>query len=178
MRTLLRRVRGAAVNALFWGAIWFWIGVGIDIMFRLPWGGLVHDGSLYLFPTLMAGLGSGAFGAAIGGGFSLFIAANFRHQRVESLSPRRFALGGALVTAAAVLLTQYVTGAESLIDQALVAPMSLYGSLGLLMLSAGCVGGLTAFGTLKLAQRGAELERLEASEGPIPLEAGGTAGSG
>lgn len=178
MRTFLRRLKGAAVNALVWGFAWFWLGVGISLMLQLA-GGPTQGAVSLLFQTLMAGGFSGIFGALIGGGFSLFIAANFRHQRIESVSPGRFALGGGLVTAAAVLLTRYASGPNGLIDQALANPAMFYGSLAMQMVVAGAVGGLTAFGTIKLAQRGAELERLDAGEGPpIPLEAGGTAGSG
>lgn len=160
MRTFLRRVKGAAVNALAWGFVWFWLGIGVSLFFRLP-GGFAGDTVSLLLQTLMAGFAAGIFGAAIGGGFSLFIATNFRHQRVESLSAWRFALGGGLVTAAAVLLTTYATGPNGLIDQALVDPAMFYGTLAIQMLVAGAVGGLTAFGTIRLAQRGAELERIE-----------------
>ena len=160
MRTFVRRVKGALVNALFWGFVWFWFGAGVSLLFRLP--GAFDPGAAVLIPTLRAGLGAGLFGAAIGGGFSIFIAANFRHQRVETLSAGRFALGGGLVTAAAVLLGRYLTGAEWLIDQALVSPVELYGGLALQALVAAAVGGFTAYGTIRLARRGADLERIEA----------------
>ncbi len=38
MRTFLRRLKGAAVNAAFWGITWFGVGFVVDIVFRLSEG--------------------------------------------------------------------------------------------------------------------------------------------
>ena len=104
MRTFLRRLKGAAVNAAFWGIAWFGIGFVVDLAFRLSSGGLIYDGVPYLTPTFFQALSTGLLGAVIGGGFSVFIATNFRRRRVENVGPVHFALGGALVTMLIVLV--------------------------------------------------------------------------
>lgn len=160
MQTLLRRLKGAAFNALFWGVAWFGIGFVFDAALRLASGGLVYASSLYLLPPFIAGIGTGLIGMAVGGIFSLFVAANFRHRDVDELSAWRFAGGGALVTMAVALGLFYLTGGEGMVDAVIVDPAGLYRSLLTSGLIVGGIGGSTAFATIKLAQRAPE-DRLQ-----------------
>lgn len=162
MRTFLRRLKASAVNAAFWGITWFGIGFVVDLAFRLAFGNLIYDGAPYLWPTFVQALSTGVLGALIGGGFSVFIATNFRRRRVEDVSPGRFALGGALVTMLVVLVAGTLMNAGQMVDDVLVRPWGLYADMARVLLAAGGVGAATAFGTIKLAQRGVELESLEA----------------
>lgn len=162
MRTFLRRLKGATVNAAFWGITWFGIGFVVDVAFRLSYGGLMYDGAPYLRPVFFQALSTGVLGALVGGGFSVFIATNFRRRRVEDVSPARFALGGALVTMLVVLVAGTLMNAGQMVDDVLVRPWGLYADLARALLVTGGLGGATAFGTIKLAQRGVELESLDA----------------
>jgi hypothetical protein len=162
LRTFLRRLKGAAVNAAFWGVTWFGIGFVVDLALRLSAGGLIYDGVPYLWPTFFQALSTGVLGAAIGGGFSVFIATNFRRRRVEDVGPARFALGGALVTMLVVLIAGILMSTGQMVDDVLARPWELYADLARALLITGGLGGATAFGTIKLAQRGSELESLEA----------------
>ena len=98
MNTILRRLRGAVSSALFWGAAWFGIGLTIHTVTRIFTGGRFIWPYELFNAVYMAGF-MGLSGAMVGAGFAVFISANFRDQRVEELSPWRFAFGGGLVTA-------------------------------------------------------------------------------
>ena len=171
MRMLLRRFKGALVNAAFWGIVWFAIGLGIDLAIRLPAGEIFQGGTLYLRPTLRSALETGAMGAMVGGAFSVFIAVNFHKKRVEDLSAWRFALGGGLVTAM-VLLGADLLSNPGMVDRVLAQPLDLYMDLAIGMLAAAGVGAGTAFGAIKLAQHRAGDDLLEARHEPLVIERG------
>lgn len=174
MRTFLRRLKGATVNAAFWGITWFVVGFVVDLAFRLSYGGLMYDGVPYLWPTIFKALSTGVLGALIGGGFSVFIATNFRRRRVVDVSPARFALGGALVTMLVVLVAGTLMNPGRMIDDVLVRPWGLYADMARALLVTGGFGAATAFGTIKLAQRGAELESLDVlPDARLPGNVGG-----
>ncbi|MGD8495860.1 MAG: hypothetical protein PVF05_06685 [Gemmatimonadales bacterium] len=160
MHTFLRRLKGAAVNALFWGAVWFGIGFVVNAALQFAAGGLFLDGSLYLRPPFHAAIGSGLAGMTVGGLFSLFIATNFHHRDLDELSAWRFAGGGALVAMAVALGMFYFSGGEQMLDMAIADPAGFYQELLRGMMIVGGIGGATAFSTIKLAQR-APQERLE-----------------
>lgn len=162
MRTFLRRLRATAVNAAFWGITWFGIGFVVDLAFRVAFGTLIYDGAPYLWPTFVQALSTGVLGALIGGGFSVFVATNFRRRRVEDVSPGRFALGGALVTMLVVLVAGILMSIEQMVDDVLVRPWALYADVVRVLLVTGGLGGATAYGTITLARRGAALESLDA----------------
>ena len=86
-----------------------------------------------------------ALGAAFGGVFAAYISANFRGKRVGDLSPARFAFGGALVPIPFIFVlaasAQSWKGWIFLGD--LIIPVAFVAALG----------GLTAYGTVKLAQK-------------------------
>ena len=170
MRMFLRRLKAAAVNATFWGITWFGVGFVVNLAVRLSYGVLMYDGVPYLWPTFFQALVTGVLGALIGGGFSVFIATNFRRRRVEDVSPARFALGGALVTMLVVLVAGTLMNAGQMVDDVLVRPWELYADVARALLVTGGLGAATAFGTIKLAQRGAELERLEESSDQLLAE--------
>lgn len=168
MRAVLRRIKAALINAGFWFVVWFALGLAIDFVIRLLAGDLLSRGGLHLRPTMMLALSTATIGAVVGGVFSVYIALNFRRRRVEELSPWRFALGGALVTAAVLLGADLLTNTGVLIDRALAEPLALYRDLAIGMLYAAVVGGGTALGTIRIAQRGAK--PLEGGQEPLLLD--------
>jgi hypothetical protein len=150
MKRVLRWFRGVLGNALAWGIGWLVVGAGFGaysaVFHSLPWR---------LVPA--AALMVAAIGAGFGATFAAFISANFRGRSVEELNPLRFALGGALITIPFTLV--FGAAVESwkgwIFFADLIAPV---GTVALL-------GGLTAYGTVKLARKalppGASTEEIE-----------------
>ncbi len=142
MSVLLRRLRGALGNAVFWGLAWFVIGFVVIAAERLLASGTIFFPDL-IFLSVFAGL----IGSITGGVFSAFVAARFRHMRLDDLKAGQFALGGVLIGVLASLLLQ-VLGFGSTI----LIPSDL-GYLVWGMVVYGTIGGVTALGTIKIAQR-------------------------
>lgn len=152
MRRVLRWIRGAIGNVLTWGVAWFVGGIVLTTILGLP-NGLPPLESLALVGRIF-----GVAGAVFGTAFSAFISANFRGQQVEELKAGRFAFGGALVTIPFVLLlsawNDYAFSGWVFFSD-LIAPVA----------TAATLGGLTAYATVKLAQKslpsGPEADELE-----------------
>lgn len=146
MKTIVRRLRGALGNALVWGAGWFVAAYGLFTGYailspRTPVSWVLS--MMALFGAVRIGL----MGALMGGLFSVYLAANFRHQRLEDIGAGSFALGAGLVTAlpflVLILISQLTTGEPFFLRDALeplIYPVA--------------VGTITGYGTIKLAQRG------------------------
>lgn len=145
MKTIVRRLRGALGNALVWGAGWFVAAFGLFAGYailspRTPFS--------WVF-SMMALLGAvriGVMGALLGGLFSVYLAANFRHRKLEDIGAGSFALGAGLVTAlpflVLILISQLATGEPFFLRDALeplIYPVA--------------IGTITGYGTIKLAKR-------------------------
>lgn len=142
MKVFLKRLRGALGNAVFWGVAWFVIGFVVIAAERL-----LASGTIF-FPGLIAqSVFAGFIGSITGGVFSAYVAARFRHMRVEDLKAGQFALGGALIGVLSALLMQLLGFGASIIIRedllVLVWAMAIFGT----------IGGVTAIGTIKMAQR-------------------------
>ena len=138
MKRILRWIRGALGNALAWGITW----AGFGLLF----GAISSISRPYMLSYLPAyALMIGAIGAFFGGSFAAFISANFRGGSVDELSPGRFAFGGALVTIPfTLLLNAWVQSWKGWIFLSdMIVPVAVPAVLG----------GLTAYTTVKLAQR-------------------------
>ena len=127
MGSLFRKIRGALGNAVVWGVGWF--GVGLALLTVASVGGLLPLVTTVGDVLRLAGY-VGAAGFATGGAFSLYIAIAYRNRTLADIRPGRFALAGAVIAGAASIV---VGGA---------------------VLPAAALGGLTGFGTIKLAQQG------------------------
>jgi len=138
MKRILRWTRGVLGNALAWGVVW--AGFGLLL------GAISSISRPYMLPHLPGyAIMVGALGAFFGGSFAAFISANFRGRSVDELSPARFAFGGALVTIPfTLLLGAYIQSWNGWIFLSdLIVPVAV----------PAVFGGLTAFSTVKLAQR-------------------------
>jgi MFS family permease len=167
MRLILRRIRGAFGNALVWGVGWFVAGCALFLGFTLFDQHSTELSWRLVRFMLKAGVGIGIAGAVTGGLFSAFVAANFRNKKLRDVSAARFALGGTLVT---TLVVVGVTFVGSLFSD---WPFFLR-DLAQPLLTFVPVGAITAFGSIKLAQRELpaheESARLEGrSEEHLPL---------
>ena len=145
MSGILRRLRGALGNAVVWASSWFAAGLGLGTAFYLglslptPFWPYVVGGALDLATA----------GFLAGGAFSLYLGVAARRRTLAELKPVRLGLTGGLI--AGLLVPGYI----------------LWNTLGIVYISgiapvlvgagatSAVLGGLTAYGTLKLAQRGA-----------------------
>lgn len=152
MRTFLRRVKGALVNAAFWSVALGTFGVVMHVGIRLATGE-----PIYLPVLLATGLAAASQGFVLGALFSAYLAFAFRHERAEDLSRVRFTVGGALVAMLVSLVAVHVGDPDYIVHLMISDPWELAQGL----LAAATFGGGVAFGTISLAQRGAGTERLE-----------------
>ncbi|MDP2482304.1 MAG: hypothetical protein Q8W45_03395 [Candidatus Palauibacterales bacterium] len=145
MKKVLRRLRGALGNALVWAVGWFGVG------FVLLAGIYLFDGrtywSLFLSNALSFATTMAVTGLVTGGAFSAYIAASFQEDRLEDLSPARFALGGGLVALLTALV--FVVGYAAIAGVGL----PLLDSLVFPLITSAALGTITGFSSLKLAQR-------------------------
>ncbi len=154
MKTIFRRLRGALGNALVWGTGWFMAAYGLFTGYAL----LSSRTPLSWVFSFMAFLGAvriGVVGALTGALFSAYVAANFRHRKLQDISAGRFALGAGLVTALPFLVISLwgnlTTGWPFFLRDAL-EPLLYYAPIGV----------ITGYGSLKLAKRGLPPGRHEA----------------
>lgn len=92
VKVFLRRLRGALGNAVFWGLAWFVIGFVV-----IAAESLLASGTIFLPGLIAQSVFAGLIGSITGGVFSAYVAARFRHMRVEDLKAGQFALGGAFI---------------------------------------------------------------------------------
>jgi MFS family permease len=157
-RTILRRFRGALGNALVWAAAWFGASVvlviGLYLLGNHEWQTFFRD--LVRYSSEMS-----AIGFVTGGVFSLYLAGAYRHERVAELSVVQFTLGAGIVTLlVSIALIGGITvfqgwGWEAFRLDKLFIPV---------LLPAAILGGITGFGSLRLAKRAERL--ISAAQGP------------
>ena len=137
-------LRAAFRNSVVWGVTWGVIGTAISTLFRLgdriPPGNAMLDG-------LGMGIRIGVVGAIAGAAFVAFIRAAYRGKRLSEISWLRFGVGGAVV---AGLFVPTFLQTMSLLTGGGLVPWHLLGDDFLL---ATAFGGITAAGTMFLAQR-------------------------
>ena len=160
MKSIFRRLRGVFGNALAWAAAWFGASALVWIVASVfgvrdwlsSWDGLLQ------FSTEMA-----AVGFVMGGAFSAYLMRAFRNRRIEDLGVTRFTLGAATVTGLASIA---LIGAITWLQGWGWAAFRLDKLLVPIILPAVVLGGVTGFGSLKIAQRG----MLEAGSGSLALD--------
>lgn len=144
IKGIFRRIRGAIGNALVWAAGW---AAGSLVLSTLSFFVIAPPVSFLPF-ALVAAVNSAALGFLGGGAFSVYLGIVGRNKRLEELNATRFGLGGAVVAGAFVpVFTTLLFGVGGL-SMPLAATVTMTGMAALM-------GGVTAFGTIKIAQRGA-----------------------
>ena len=162
MKRILRRIRGTLGTALVWGAMWF------GGTFVLAAGYILFEGGPGEFfaaravaALLIVSTQGAVVGFVTGGAFSAYIAFTFRDQAIEDLSQARFAVWGSLVAVSLTLV------AGTLLGLAEVGKLPFLSDLTWAVLFAATFGGLTGYGTAKLAQNA-----LGPGDSPDELESG------
>jgi hypothetical protein len=137
------RLRGIFRNALVWGAGWGAAGTVVSALMRLG------DGIRPLM-ALLDGIGMGIrigiAGGVAGAAFAAFISVAYRDKRLSEINWVRFGIGGAVFAA---LFLPTVMETASLLSGDGWVPFNLINGD---MLMAAAFGGITAAGTMKLAQ--------------------------
>ena len=144
MRTVFRKIRGAIGNAATWAVAWF--GGSFVAFGALGLLGVVPPIGLGVLVRLA--LNVGVTGFLAGAGFSLFLGTTYRDRRLEDLKAGSIALRGAAVAG-------LVAPALSTVAVGLGASGIGIGFLAANAIGAAVFGGLTAGGTVVLAQRSA-----------------------
>ena len=143
MYDLWQRLRGAVGNALVWSVGWALAGVAIiSAIYALGFTG----GRPFLEAVAAAASSSAVLGFLAGGIFSIYLGAVGRRQQLHELRAGRTAVAAGLLTAVSVPL--FRLGLQAL-GLSFIVPIEV-----LVITSAlpRVLGGLTAFGTIKVAQ--------------------------
>ena len=141
---ILRRVVGAIRNAVVWGGAWFTLAATVALPMRLA-----DDVSplIAVADAMFIGARVGFIGGVAGAAFAGLISVFYRGRRLSEISALRFGLGGAILAGAFVptvlLAGNLITG-----DGFAVLPYILDDTL-----MAAVFGGVTAAGSITLAQR-------------------------
>lgn len=139
-----RWLRATFRNSLVWGTIWGACGTAVAstmrMIDRIPFGYALLDG-------LGMGIRIGFMGAIAGGVFFAFISLAYRGKRLSEISWVRFGIGGAIV---AGLFVPFFLQAMNLLTG---GPMVAWRLLADDFLLSAVFGGITAAGTMILAQR-------------------------
>jgi hypothetical protein len=155
------RLRAIFKNAVVWGVVWGALGSAVATVFRLndkiPFGNALLDG-------IGMGIRIGVVGALTGAAFATFMSLAYRGKRLREISALRFGIGGAVLAGVFVpawMETMSLLTGGGLVPFNLVSGDIVYSAL---------FGGITAAGTILLAQRHEEknpdtvqdvLERME-----------------
>ena len=138
------RLRAAFKNAIVWGAGWGVMGTAVATVMR------VIDGIAPL-NALLDGIGMGVrigiVGGITGAVFAAFIGLAYRGKRLSEISWQRFGLGGFIV--GGLFVPAFIQG-MSILTGGGVVPFDLINDD---MLYSAVFGGITAAGTMLLAQR-------------------------
>lgn len=145
MKRFVRRLRGALGNALVWAVGWFGAGFLLITAINIFGIGTFRRYTTFaLLDALRYATSMAVVGFVTGGAFSMYVAAAFRNQQLQDVSPGRFALGGALVAVLLSLgLIGIITGFEVFLLEDLVIPIVMPAILG----------GATGYASIKLAKR-------------------------
>ena len=94
-KSIVRRLTGAAKNAVVWGVTWSALAFATILGLRTI--GVVVPAEIGVLDAMGMAIRVGIAGGVTGGVFALFISWFYRGRRLSEISPLRFGLGGAVV---------------------------------------------------------------------------------
>ena len=137
------RWRGIIKNAVVWGAGWGVLGTAVATVFRL-------NDNIKLPFALLDGIGMGVrigfMGGIVGAVFAAFISIAYRGKRISEINWLRFGLGAFIL--AGLFVPTFIQVMRLLTGGGLAPFSDINGD----MLYSALFGGITAAGTMKLAQ--------------------------
>lgn len=95
IKNIVRRLTGAAKNAVVWGGTWF--ALAFVTILGLRTIGVVVPASIGVLDAIGMAIRIGIAGGIAGGVFAVFISLAYRGRRLSDINGVRFALGGAVV---------------------------------------------------------------------------------
>lgn len=147
------RLRAIFKNAVVWGAAWGALGTAVASLMRL-------NDNLPLWQAILDGIGMGVrigiVGGITGAAFAAFISVAYRGKRLAEINWLKFGLGGLILGG---LFVPAFLETASLLTGGGFVPFNLINGD---MLMAGLFGGITAAGTMKLAQHGVDKDPVTA----------------
>jgi hypothetical protein len=110
---IVRRLTGAAKNAVVWGATWSALAFATILGLRTI--GVVVPPEIGVLDAIGMAVRVGIAGGMAGGLFALFVSVFYRGRRLSQIDPVRFGLGGAVV-AEVFMLAFFAPGKPALED--------------------------------------------------------------
>ncbi len=158
MLNLWQRLRGAVGNAVVWSVGWLLAGVAIiSVVYALGLAG----GRTFLESAGSAASSFAVLGFLAGGAFSIYLGSVGRRKQLHELRAGRTAVVAGLLTAVSVPL--FRIGLEAL-GLSFIVPIEV---VLLTSVLPGVLGGLTAFGTIRVAQGSLGPGRQQEHVGPF-----------
>ena len=152
------RFRAILKNALVWGAGWGVLGTAVASIIRLT-------DNIPAWQAILDGIGMGVrigvVGGITGAAFAAFISVAYRGKRLSEINWLKFGLGGLVL--GGLFVPAFLEGMRLLSGDGLI-PFNLISDD---ILMSALFGGITAAGTMRLAQHGND---IDAATGPSPLE--------
>lgn len=170
VNNIVRRLTGAAKNAVVWGATWF--GLGFTTILGMRTLGVIVPPEIGVLDAIGMALRIGIVGGVAGGTFALFISRLYRGRQLADISWVRFGIGGAVVAELFVLAFFAIGGLLG------GGGFPALGDILSDLVIAAAFGGIAAGASMWLAQRAEPLsvggpdehERLHAAPGPLGAE--------
>ena len=141
---IIRRLTGAAKNAVVWGTAWFSFAMAVFGVSHITGIGPAH---VSLLDAIGMSIRIGIMGGITGAAFSGFISLFYRGRRLSEINWVRFGVGGGIV--GGLFVTTFLTTANLVSGDGLPALANILDDI---ILSTG-FGGATAAATMWLAQR-------------------------
>jgi hypothetical protein len=163
LKNVVRRLTGAAKNAVVWGGAWFTLAFGTIIGLRTI--GVFVPPEIGVVDAIGMAIRVGIVGGVAGGAFAMFVSLFYRGRRLSEINWARFGLGSAVV---AVLFLVAFFGIGGLVSGD--GFPALDDILSDLIMAAG-FGGVTAGASMWLAQR-AETRSIDGPDEHAHLHAG------
>lgn len=163
MKNLVRRLTGAAKNAVVWGATWSALAFATILGLRAI--GVVVPAEIGVLDAIGMAIRVGIAGGLAGGVFAGFVSLAYRGRRLSEIRWTRFALGGAVVAEMFMLAFFAIPG---------LATGDGFPPLGDILsdlVIAAAFGGIAAGASMWLAQR-AETRSIGAPDRYDALHAG------
>jgi hypothetical protein len=163
MKNIVRRLTGAAKNAVVWGVTWSGLAFGTILGLRTI--GVMVPPEIGVLDAIGMAIRVGIVGGIAGGAFALFISRFYRGRRLSDISWVRFGLGGAVVA------ELFILAFFAIMNLASGGGFPAWKDITSDLVMAAVFGGIAAGASMWLAQR-TETRSISGPDGYDALHAG------